>query len=290
MQLLDGKKVSAYIRTDITKAVTYMLETKGIVPHLLAILIGEDPASLTYVSAKQRACESVGIKFTLIKKKEMHEAALLDLIDQINEDNSVDGFIVQLPLLKHIDAQNVIDRICPEKDVDGFNPINYGKMARNIDAFIPATPLGIMKLLQYYDIETSGKHCVIIGRGITVGAPLAILMSKDSYPGNCTVTVCHKHTRDLQEITKQADILISAAGQPKLITANMVKQGVVIVDVGITRITGTSKKNGYYLQGDVDFENVAPLCSYITPVPGGVGPMTIAALLFNVLQAVKKRH
>ncbi len=261
----------------------------GKVPHLAVILIGDDPASHTYVAAKLKACQEVGFQSTLMQYANIREAALLRHIEQVNEDPTIDGLIVQLPLPQHVDVQEIIYHIRPEKDVDGFHPMNYGCMARNLPAHVPATPLGILALLDHYQIETSGKHCVIVGRSRTVGAPLSILMSRNSDPGNATVTLCHSHTQHLDQLTRQADILVAAVGQPRLITAGMVKEGAVVIDVGITRESDTTRKLGYRLLGDVDFAQVAPRCSYITPVPGGVGPMTIAALLSNTLRVAQNQ-
>lgn len=289
MILLDGKSTAAVIRQNLLQQVHTLQASSGKVPHLAVILIGDDPASHTYVRAKFKACQEVGFQATLMQYEDIEEAALLRHIDQANEDPAVDGLIVQLPLPQHVDVQKVIHHIKPEKDVDGFHPMNYGRMARNLPAHAPATPLGILMLLTHYQIETRGKHCVIIGRSRTVGAPLSILMNRDSYPGNATVTLCHSHTQHLDQLTRQADILVAAVGQPRLITASMVKEGAVVIDVGITREPDTTQKLGYRLQGDVDFVQVAPRCSYITPVPGGVGPMTIAALLSNTLRAAQNR-
>ena len=261
----------------------------GKVPHLAVILIGDDPASHTYVGAKLRACREVGFQSTLMQYKDIEEVALLRQIGQINEDPTIDGLIVQLPLPQHVDVQKVINQIKPGKDVDGFHPMNYGFMARNLPAHIPATPLGILTLLDCHQIETSGKHCVIVGRSRTVGAPLSILMGRNSYPGNATVTLCHSYTQHLDKLTRQADILVAAVGQPRLITSGMVKEGAVVIDVGITREPDATSRLGYRLQGDVNFAQVAPRCSYITPVPGGVGPMTIAALLSNTLRAAQNQ-
>ncbi len=289
MVLLDGKAVAQVIQHQLIQQVQAIQARGGRAPHLAIMLIGEDPASHTYVKAKRKACQTIDFQTTLIQHKDIQEAALLRLIDQVNDDSQIDGLIVQLPLPQHISVPNIINRIQPEKDVDGFHAFNYGRMARNLPTHIPATPLGILILLAHYQIETHGKHCVIVGRSPTVGAPLSILMSRDGYPGNATVTLCHSHTQQLSKLTCQADILVVAVGQPKLITAHMVQKGAVVIDVGITRVPDSTQKAGYRLQGDVDFANVAPRCGYITPVPGGVGPVTIAALLLNTLRAAQKR-
>jgi methylenetetrahydrofolate dehydrogenase (NADP+)/methenyltetrahydrofolate cyclohydrolase len=287
--LLDGKATAAAIRQKLSQQVHALQVIGGKVPHLAVMLIGNDPASHTYVNAKLKACQEVGFQATLMQYETIQESALLHHIERVNDDPTIDGLIVQLPLPQHIDVQKIIHHIKPEKDVDGFHPMNYGRMARNLPAHVPATPLGILTLLTHYQIETSGKHCVIVGRSRTVGAPLSILMSRDSYPGNATVTLCHSHTQRLSELTRQADILVAAVGQPRLITTGMVKEGAVVIDVGITRESDKTRKLGYRLQGDVDFMPVAPSCSYITPVPGGVGPMTIAALLLNTLRAAQNK-
>lgn len=289
MILLDGQLVASAIRCELSQQVHSLQVNGGKVPHLAVMLIGHDPASHTYVNAKLKACRAVGFKTTVIRHAAIQEADLLDQMVQINDDPMIDGLIVQLPLPPHISVQRVIHHIKPEKDVDGFHALNYGRMARNLPAHIPATPLGILMLLARYRLETIGKHCVIVGRSLTVGGPLSILMSRDGYPGNATVTLCHSHTQHLSELTRQADILVAAAGNPRLITADMVKAGAVVIDVGITREPDRTRKLGYRLQGDVDFERVAPRCSYITPVPGGVGPMTIAALLLNTLRAAQNQ-
>ena len=289
MILLDGKAAAADIRKKLAQQVRALQVSGGKAPHLAVMLIGHDPASHTYVNAKIKACQAVGFKTTLIQHPAIQEADLLQQVGQINDDPTIDGLIVQLPLPPHISVQKVIHHMKPEKDVDGFHAFNYGRMARNLPAHVPATSLGILTLLAHYQLETSGKHCVIVGRSRTVGAPLSILMSRDSYPGNATVTLCHSHTQHLSELTRQADILVVAVGQPRLITADMVKEGAVVIDVGITREPDETRKSGYRLQGDVDFAQVAPRCSYITPVPGGVGPMTIAALLLNTLRAAQNQ-
>ncbi len=289
MILLDGKATAAAIRQKLSQQVRALGASVGKVPHLAIILVGNDPASHTYVNAKLKACQEVGFQSTLMQYESIQESALLHHIERINDDLTIDGLIVQLPLPLHISVQKVTHHMKPEKDVDGFHALNYGRMARNLPAHVPATPLGVLTLLDHYQIETSGKHCVIVGRSRTVGAPLSILMSRNGYPGNATVTLCHSYTQHLSELTRQADILVAAVGQPRLITAGMVKEGAVVIDVGIAREPDKTQKLGYRLQGDVDFMQVAPRCSYITPVPGGVGPMTIAALLLNTLRAAQSK-
>ena len=288
MKILDGQVTAKSIREKLSQQV-HALQARGDrAPHLAVILIGNDPASHTYVHNKIKACHEVGFQTTLIQHTDLPEASLLKLIEDINHNKTIDGIIVQLPLPQHISAPKIISAIKPEKDVDGLHPLNYGRMARSLPAHIPATPLGILTLLAHYQIPTQGKHCVVVGRGTIVGTPLSMLLSRNAYPGNATVTLCHSHTQDLGSYTRQADILVAAVGRPKLITAAMVQQGAVVVDVGITRIPDMTRKIRYRLQGDVDFEQVAPRCSYITPVPGGVGPMTIAALLDNTLRAAQE--
>ena len=289
MILLDGSAVAATIRQNLAQEVRALCAKGGRAPHLAIILVGNDPASHTYVRAKRKACQEVGFQATLMQYNTMREQDLLQQIAQVNEDPQIDGLIVQLPLPGHISVQKVTQHIRPEKDVDGFHPLNYGNLALGQAGYVPATPLGILTLLIHYAIPTRGRHCVIVGRSRIVGGPLNILLARNSEPGNATVTLCHRHTQHLGTITRQADILVAAAGQPKLITADMVKKGAVVVDVGITRTPSSTRKSGYYLQGDVDFAQVAPRCSHITPVPGGVGPMTIAALLLNTLRAARNR-
>ena len=287
MTILDGKATAKSIRDRLSQQV-HALQVRGHKPpHLAVILLGNDPASHTYVHNKIKACHEVGFQTTLIQRTDLPEASLLKLIEEINQDQTIDGLIVQLPLPQHISASKVIGAINPSKDVDGLHPLNYGRMARSLPAHIPATPLGILTLLAHYQIPTQGKHCVVVGRGTIVGTPLSMLLSRNADPGNATVTLCHSHTQDLGSHTRQADILVAAVGKPKLITAAMVQQGAVVIDVGTTRVPDLTSKIGYRLQGDVDFEQVAPRCSYITPVPGGVGPMTIAALLDNTLRAAQ---
>lgn len=289
MQILDGKKTSQEIKNEIAAEVAIIKKEGKKIPHLAAILVGQNGASITYVNAKIKACEESGIKSSLIHLPDTSsEKELLEKINLLNNDDDVDGFIVQLPLPKHINEKKVINAVKPEKDVDGFHPENVGKMALNLPGFVPATPYGILQLLERYNVETSGKHCVVVGRSHIVGSPISILMARNAYPGNCTVTLTHSRTVNFKEICKQADILIVALGKPEHIKADMVKEGVVVVDVGITRIPDLSKKNGYRLVGDVKFDEVSPKCAFITPVPGGVGPMTIASLLKNTVLASKK--
>ena len=288
MQLIDGKKVAAQIKQEIAAEVKNMIAAGKKQPHLAAILVGHDGGSETYVSHKVKACAECGFKSTLLRyEADVTEAQLLEAIAGLNADPDVDGFIVQLPLPKHIDEQKVIEAIDYRKDVDGFHPINVGRLSIGLPCFRSATPQGILPLLERYNIETSGKHCVVIGRSNIVGKPVAAMMMQKSYPGNCTVTVCHSATAHLKEITRTADILIAAIGRPEYVTEDMVKDGVVVIDVGTTRLPSTTTKSGWKLHGDVDFEHVAPYCSYITPVPGGVGPMTICSLMKNTLLAAK---
>jgi methylenetetrahydrofolate dehydrogenase (NADP+)/methenyltetrahydrofolate cyclohydrolase len=286
MQLLDGRK-AAQATQDSLKLTVAQLSAQGKeVPHLVAILVGTNGASETYVAAKVKACEEVGYKSTLIRAEEtISSMRLLEIIRELNGDPDVDGILVQLPLPKHISEEQVIKTIVPNKDVDGFHPNNVGSMVLGQPAFIPATPYGIMLLLEHYKVETKGKHAVVLGRSHIVGRPMSILLSGTGNPGNCTVTICHSHTPNVKEICLTADIIIAAIGRPEYLTADMVKEGAVIIDVGITRVADATKKSGFKLKGDVDFEKVAPKCSYITPVPGGVGPMTIAALLKNTFRA-----
>lgn len=286
MQILDGKKASQAIKDELKIDVAQLAAEGKKIPHLAAILIGTNGASETYVAAKVKACDEVGFKSTLIRFEEsVSEIKLLDKIQELNMDPDVDGILVQLPLPKHISEEQVINTIDPDKDVDGFHPVSIGKMVQGQSTFIPATPHGIMLLLQHYKIETAGKHAVIVGRSNIVGRPMSILLSSNTKPGNCTVTVCHSKTNNIKEFCLQADIIVAALGRPDFITADMVKEGVVIIDVGITRMKDESKKSGFRLRGDVDFDNVSPKCSWITPVPGGVGPMTIAALMKNTFKS-----
>lgn len=289
MQLLEGKVASAAIKEDIKDKVSALISEGKKVPHLAAILVGNDPASETYVASKVKNCKEVGINSSLFKyESSITEEMLLDKINELNNDEKIDGILVQIPLPKHISEKKVIDTISPKKDVDGFHPLNIGKMVLGFPSFISATPFGILLLLQHYQIETSGKNVVIIGRSNNVGTPLSILLSRNNNDyGNATVTLCHSRTTDIQSICQKADILIAAIGKPKFVTADMVKENAIVIDVGINRIKDDTKKSGFSLKGDVDFENVAPKCSYITPVPGGVGLMTIAALLMNTYKAAE---
>jgi methylenetetrahydrofolate dehydrogenase (NADP+) / methenyltetrahydrofolate cyclohydrolase len=289
MTIIDGKKLSTEFKAEITAEVKEMKDAGKKTPHLAAILVGNDGASETYVSSKVKTCEELGFKSSLIRfESNVTSKELLHAIDRINKDDDIDGLIVQLPLPKHIDVQKVTEAILPQKDVDGFHPINVGRMMQNLPCYIPATPYGILLMFEKYKIETAGRHCVVIGRSNIVGMPISVLMSRNTYPGNCTVTVCHSKTKNIADVIRTADIIIAAIGSPKFVTANMVKEGAVVIDVGISRSTSTETKSGYKLSGDVDFESVAPKCSYITPVPGGVGLMTIIGLLKNTLKASKK--
>jgi methylenetetrahydrofolate dehydrogenase (NADP+)/methenyltetrahydrofolate cyclohydrolase len=291
MQILDGKKAAQAIKDEL-KIETAQLANEGKkIPHLAAILVGTNGASETYVASKVKSCEEVGFKSTLIRFEEtVTENKLLEEIEKLNSDPDMDGILVQLPLPKHISEEKVINTIDPDKDVDGFHPTNVGKMVQGFPAFIPATPYGIMLMLEHYKIETKGKHAVVIGRSNIVGRPMSILLSSNKNPGNCTVTICHSQTKNLKDICLQADIIVAALGKPEFLTADMVKEGVVVVDVGITRVADASKKSGYALKGDVHFETVAPKSSWITPVPGGVGPMTIAALLKNTFRSCTMKN
>lgn len=290
MQLIDGKATASAIKQEIAQEVNNILAAGGKQPHLAAVLVGHDGGSETYVKNKVIACEQCGFKSTLIRFEDtITEEELLKCVDQLNNDDDVDGFIVQLPLPKHIDEQKIIEAIDYKKDVDGFHPVNVGRMAIGLPCFISATPLGIITLLKHYNIETSGKQCVVLGRSNIVGKPMAQLMMQKQY-GDSTVTVCHSHTKHIDAICREADIIIAAIGIPNFVKKEMVKQGAVIIDVGTTRVKDDTRKLGYRLNGDVDFENVAPLCSYITPVPGGVGPMTICSLMKNTLAAGKKEY
>ncbi|WP_224483739.1 bifunctional methylenetetrahydrofolate dehydrogenase/methenyltetrahydrofolate cyclohydrolase FolD [Robertkochia aurantiaca] len=290
MEILDGRKISNQIKDEIAAQVAKMKERGEKVPHLAAVLVGNDGASLTYVGSKVKACERVGFESTLVRMPNTtSELELLNKIKELNNDDDIDGFIVQLPLPKQIDTQKVLMAVDPEKDVDGFHPMNFGKMALDMSTFIPATPFGILELLERYEVETKGKNTVVIGRSHIVGRPMSILMGRKGFPGNSTVTLTHSHTRDLKDITRNADIVITALGQPEFLKADMVKDGVVVIDVGITRVPDETAKKGYRIAGDVDFDEVSKKASYITPVPGGVGPMTIAMLLKNTLLA-RERH
>lgn len=288
MNIIDGKAVSTAIKEEIAAEVAEIVKRGGKRPHLAAILVGHDGGSETYVKNKVLACEQCGFTSTLIRfEDDVTEAELLSQVQKLNDDPDIDGFIVQLPLPRHISEQKVIEAIDYRKDVDGFHPINVGRMSIGLPCYISATPNGILQLLKYYNIETSGKKCVVLGRSNIVGKPMAQLMMQKRNPGDATVTVCHSHTRNLKEECREADIIIAAMGQPHFVTADMVKPGAVVIDVGTTRVPDASRKSGYRLCGDVDFDNVAPLCSYITPVPGGVGPMTICSLMKNTLSAGK---
>jgi len=288
--LIDGKKTAQDIKNEIAARVSEIKQEGGKQPHLAAILVGEDGASQTYVGAKVKACEEVGFTSTLVRlPADVSEEELLRTVEDINQNPDIDGLIVQLPLPAHISVDKVTNRIRPEKDVDGFTPANVGRMTLNWPAYVAATPYGIIELLKRYQIETSGKHCVVIGRSHIVGSPMSILMARNGYPGNATVTLTHSRTKDLATICRTADILIVAIGKPEFVTADMVKPGAVVIDVGIHRIADETKKTGFRLIGDVKYDEVAPIASAITPVPGGVGPMTIAALLYNTLQSAEKK-
>lgn len=289
MKLIDGKKIAEDIRTEIATEVRKMIDNDEKLPHLAAILVGEDPASQTYVANKEKACKEVGFVSSVYKYPEtIKEKELLDVVEFLNNDDEVDGFIVQLPLPKHISPEKVIKAIRPEKDVDGFHPVNIGNMVLNLQGHIPATPFGIMQLLKRCKVETEGKHCVVVGRSNIVGTPMSILLSRNNREANCTVTLCHSKTKDLKSICLTADILIAAIGQLEFIKGDMVKEGAVVIDVGMHRIESSETKSGFRLKGDVAFDEVARKCSMITPVPGGVGPMTIIGLLMNTLRAAKK--
>ena len=290
MQLIDGKATATAIKAEIAEKVKDIMAAGGKQPHLAAVLVGHDGGSETYVKNKVLACEQCGFKSTLIRyEDDVTEAELLECVSRLNRDDDVDGFIVQLPLPKHIDEQKIIEAIDYRKDVDGFHPINVGRMAIGLPCFISATPLGIVTLLRRYGIETSGKKCVVLGRSNIVGKPMAQLMMQKQY-GDATVTVCHSHSKTLKEECREADIIVAAIGQPDFVTADMVKDGAVVIDVGTTRVPDSTRKSGFRLNGDVKFDEVAPKCSYITPVPGGVGPMTICSLMLNTLAAGKKEY
>lgn len=291
MILLDGKKTAQTLKEEIKQAVTSITDKEKRPPHLAAVLVGNDGASLTYVGSKVRACDYVGFESTLIQlEASTTEAELLKHIEDLNKNPELDGYIVQLPLPKHIDEEKILLAIDPAKDVDGFHPANFGRMALEMEAFIPATPFGIIELLERYQIETSGKHCVVVGRSHIVGRPISILMSQKGLAGNATVTVAHSRTKNLNTLTKEADIIVMALGIPEYLTAPMVKEGAVIIDVGITRVPDSTHPKGYVIKGDVAYEEVASKASAITPVPGGVGPMTIAMLLKNTLLAYHRNH
>ena len=288
-EIIDGKATSLAIKDEIAEKVKQIVKDGGKIPHLAAVLVGDDGASQTYVNGKVKACEYVGFKSTLLTfEDDISEQKLLEVVDELNNDPDIDGYIVQLPLPKHISARKIIERIKPEKDVDGFHPINVGRMVLGLPAYISATPFGILKLIERYKIETEGKECVIIGRSDIVGTPMSNLLSRKTYPGNCTVTLCHSRTKDIKALSQKADIVIAALGRPEFLTADMVKEGAVVIDVGVTRVPDATKKRGYALKGDVKFDEVSEKASFITPVPGGVGPMTIASLLYNTLMAAQK--
>jgi methylenetetrahydrofolate dehydrogenase (NADP+)/methenyltetrahydrofolate cyclohydrolase len=290
MKLIDGKVTAEGIKKEIAVTVNEMKLRGERAPHLAAILVGNDAASETYVSNKIKTCKDIGFDSSLIHlDASISEDELLKSVEALNNNPDVDGFIVQLPLPKHIDVHRVTEAILPEKDVDGFHPINVGRMTQQMPCYLPATPKGIMQLLETYKIDTVGKHCVVIGRSNIVGTPMSVLLSRNQYPGNCTVTICHSKTPNIAEIIKQGDIVIAAIGQPLFVKADMIKEGAVVIDVGMSRIASTTTKSGFRLAGDVDFEEVAPKCSYITPVPGGVGPMTIIGLVQNTLMARQKK-
>jgi len=286
MTILDGLATSKQIKHEIAFSVTEMVSSGSRPPHLAAVLVGDDGASLTYVTSKVKSCEEVGFRSTLIRRDStITENELLALIANLNNDAELDGYIIQLPLPSHINEKNVLLAVDPRKDVDGFHPENVGRMVLGLPCYLPATPGGILELLKRYDVQTEGKHCVVIGRSHIVGLPMSILLQRNANPGNCTVTITHSKTKGLEEICRNADIIIAALGRPEFLKAEMVKEGAVVIDVGITRVPDTSKKSGFRLAGDVDFANVSSKCSFITPVPGGVGPMTIVTLLSNTLQA-----
>lgn len=289
MTIIDGKLISAQVKQELKEEVEKQKLNGGKIPHLAAILVGNNGSSETYVASKIKSCEEIGFKSTLIRRDATTtEAELIEIIEQLNNDDDIDGFIVQLPLPEQINVDKVIEAIEPRKDVDGFHPINVGRMAKGLPAYISATPFGVLELIKRYKIETSGKHCVVVGRSHIVGLPMSILMQRNDYPGNCTVSLVHSRTKNLAEITQQADILIAAIGKPEFITADMVKEGAVVIDVGLTRVVDATKKSGFALKGDVKFDEVAPKCSYITPVPGGVGLMTVAALMYNTLLSARR--
>jgi methylenetetrahydrofolate dehydrogenase (NADP+)/methenyltetrahydrofolate cyclohydrolase len=291
MQLLDGKKAAQAIKEDLTQKTTELTNAGKPRPHLAAILVGNDGASETYVASKVKTCAEIGFESTLKRlPSTVTEEELLQEIEELNKNEEVNGILVQLPLPKHISESKVIQAIHPSKDVDGFHPVSVGNMVSGAPTFIPATPYGILLLLQHYNVETKGKHAVVIGRSHIVGTPMSILLSRNAYPGNCTVTICHSATKNLKELCMQADIIVAALGRAEFVTADMVKESAVVIDVGITRVTDATKKSGFSLKGDVKFDEVAPRCSYITPVPGGVGPMTIAGLLMNTYNAYLKKH
>lgn len=288
MKLIDGKQIADTIKAELAAKVAAIIDAGGDPPHLAAILVGDDPASQTYVASKEKACKAIGFTSSIYRyNADITEKQLLEVVDFLNNDPEVNGFIVQLPLPAHINADRILERIDPAKDVDGFHPVNMGRLALGLPSYLPATPAGIMMLLERYSIETEGRHCVVLGRSNIVGTPVSLLMSRKGNPGNSTVTLCHSKTRNLATITRQADILIAAIGQPGFVKAEMVKEGAVVIDVGIHRISDDSEK-GYHIAGDVDFDSVAPKCSHITPVPGGVGVMTIVSLLLNTFKSYNR--
>jgi len=288
MILLDGKATASELKKELATEAALLKAQRGTPPHLAAILVGNSGASETYIASKVKTCGEIGFDSTLIRFEDsVSEAELLDKIKSINDDDDIDGLIVQMPLPPHISVQKVTETIHPSKDVDGFHPVNTGRMVQNLPCYVAATPKGILLMLEKYKIETAGKHCVILGRSNIVGTPMSVLMSRNSYPGNSTVTLCHSRTKNLTAHLQQADILVAALGNPEFVKANMVKEGAVVIDVGITRIADTNAKSGYRIRGDVKFDEVAPKCSYITPVPGGVGPMTIIGLMQNTLLSAK---
>jgi methylenetetrahydrofolate dehydrogenase (NADP+) / methenyltetrahydrofolate cyclohydrolase len=291
MQILDGKQTSLAIQEELKLKVAALHSEGKKAPHLAAVLVGNNGASETYVGAKVKTCNEIGYKSTLIRLEDtISEHKLLDVVEGLNNDPDIDGILVQLPLPKHISDEKVINAINPSKDVDGFHPVSVGRLVQGLPTFVPATPYGIMLLLEHYKINTKGMHAVVIGRSNIVGRPMSILLSANSNPGNCTVTICHSHTKNLQEICQSADIIVAALGRPQFVKADMVKEGAIVIDVGITRVPDTSKKSGFSLKGDVDYSAVAPKCSFITPVPGGVGPMTIAALMMNTWRACMENN
>ncbi len=289
MTIIDGKQLASDIKEEIATEVKKIAEAGGKIPHLAAVLVGEDAASQAYVRNKVRSCEKVGFKSTMVTKDtSLTQSELMDIIDKLNKDDDIDGFIVQLPLPKHLDEVAVTLAIDPKKDVDGFHPMNFGRMAQGLPCYLPATPFGILQMLERYKIDVEGKECVVLGRSNIVGTPISILLSRKASPGNATVVLCHSRTQNLVDYTRRADILIVALGRPEMITADMVKKGVVIIDVGINRVDDETAKRGYRLKGDVKFDEVSKLASFITPVPGGVGPMTVTSLLMNTLKASRK--
>jgi len=290
MQILDGTATAAHIKQQLKEEVITLQRKGGKTPHLAAILVGNNPASEAYVGSKVKTCEELGFDSTLLRfNVDITEERLVAEVQRLNNDESIDGILVQLPLPNHISPDVIINTIAPEKDVDGFHPITQGKMVLGQPSFLPATPYGILLMLEHYNIDVTGMHCVVVGRSNIVGTPMSILLSRNGKPGNATVTLCHSKTKNLKEITLQADLIVAAIGRPKFVTADMVRQGAIVIDVGINRIDDPTRKSGARLVGDVDYDNVAPLCSYITPVPKGVGPMTICGLMKNTLDAAKQR-